>query len=55
MAVQTQIDRALKVWQPYYSQALSETDGAEIVDTMTAYLSIIAEWVQETRSEGSAS
>jgi hypothetical protein len=47
MTRQETIDHAVHVWQPWYERTLSQADGAEIADTMAAYLQLIAEWVAD--------
>lgn len=48
MPTKEKIQQTMSIWQPYYAKALDEADGREIVDTVSAYMSIISEWVQIT-------
>lgn len=45
MAAQGAVERAIEIWQPFYRDTLSQSEGEEIVETMTAYLNILAEWL----------
>jgi len=49
MASSLAVSRAIEVWQPFYKEPLSQNDGEEIVETMTAYLRFISEWVSDER------
>ncbi len=48
--MQSQLDQAIDVWQPYYSDMLTHTDAEEIVTNWSAFLNVLAEW--RTAKEG---
>jgi hypothetical protein len=49
MAARLSVGRAIEAWQPFYKEPLSQADGEEIVETMSAYLRFISEWVSKQK------
>ena len=38
------IDRTIETWQPRFNRALSPDDSRQIIDNVTGFFSILAEW-----------
>lgn len=38
------IEYTKEVWQPYYSEELSNNDAVEIIDNMTAFMNLLFKW-----------
>ena len=38
------IDRTIETWQPRFSRDLSQDDARQIVENVTGFFSILAEW-----------
>ena len=33
-----------EIWQPYYSEELSDIEAVEIIDNMTAFMNLLIKW-----------
>lgn len=40
------IDRTIAAWQPRYDRDLSREDARQIVENVTGFFSLLAEWAQ---------
>ncbi len=47
------IDRTIETWQPLFDRALSREDARQIVDNVTGFFSVLADWAREERPEPS--
>ncbi len=50
-ANKTIIDRTIETWQPLAERDLSREDARQIVENVTGFFSILAEWSREERPE----
>jgi len=44
------LDRTLEVFQPHSAQRLTRADAREIVQDVSSFLSLLAEWDREARA-----
>ena len=42
------LQETIRVWQPHAAVALSPEDAREIIENMTGFLTILAEWQENT-------
>lgn len=47
------LDRTLEVFQPHSAQRLTRADAREIVEDVSSFLSLLAEWDREARAGAS--
>ncbi len=45
------IDRTIETWQPRLDRDLSREDARQIVENVTGFFSVLADWAQEERTE----
>ncbi len=45
------IDRAIETWQPRAERDLSREDARQIVENVTGFFSVLADWAREERAE----
>jgi hypothetical protein len=48
------IDRTLETWQPRIDRPLSRGDACQIIDNVSGFFSILAEWAKADASNNSA-
>ncbi len=48
------IDRTLETWQPRIDQPLSRDDACQIIDNVSGFFSILAEWAKADSSNDHA-
>ncbi len=49
------IDRTIETWQPLFDRALSREDARQIVENVTGFLSVLAEWSRAEMPEPATS
>ncbi len=47
------IDRAIETWQPRTERDLSREDARQIVENVTGFFSVLADWAREEKLEPS--
>ncbi len=47
------IDRAIETWQPRTERDLSREDARQIVENVTGFFSVLADWAREEKPEPS--
>ncbi len=45
------LQSTIRVWQPYSSDQLSLEDARQIVENMTGFMTVLAEWEADTKHE----
>ena len=45
------IDRTIKTWQPHFDRDLSREDARQMVENVTGFFAILAEWAGAEQAE----